>query len=153
MIYDKIENINKYKGFSKWFNYAADFLMNTILNALPLGRTEIDRDHVFINVMEVDTVNEDKVFFEIHKKYLDIQLDIKGTEKVHIGLGKRAVVSEFKEDIDFGTVSCEKYMDCVIEEGYFIICMDGEPHKPTLCNGESAMIKKCVIKVEVEGYE
>lgn len=153
MIYDRIENVGKYKGISKWFDYAADFLIKTDLDFLPLGRTEICKDHVFINVMEVDTVKEDTVFFETHKRYWDIQMNIKGIEKIQIGFEPQKVVEEFREDIDFGTFSCQKYAEFILEQGDFIVCMDGEPHKPTLSYDECIKIRKCVVKVEVDKYE
>ena len=46
-----------------------DFLENTDLNSLPIGRTEIAGNKVFFNVMEAEAKEEDKVNFEIHKKY------------------------------------------------------------------------------------
>ena len=148
MIYDKIENAGRYKGISKWYDAAADFLLKTDLNTLPLGRTEICGNHVFVNVMEADTAEPDEIFFEMHKKYWDIQIDIEGTELLQIGLGKTAVVEEFREDTDFGTFSCSGAVDCVMGEGRFIICMNEELHKPTLRYGDCKWVKKCVIKVE-----
>lgn len=150
MIYDRIENIDKYRGISKWFDYAADFLSETDLSALPPGRIELCGSHVFVNVMEADTVEEDKSFFEIHKKYWDIQTDIEGTEIVQIGLEPEEAVEEFGEDIDFGTVSCGEHISCVLGAGRFIICMQEEPHKPTLPYRGCGRVKKCVIKVEAE---
>ena len=151
MIYDKMDNIGRYKGISKWFDQAVDFLIKTDLNSLPFGCTEICENHVFINVMEVDTVEVDTAYFEIHKKYWDIQLDLEGMEKVQIGLGQGIVRDEFREDIDFGTYSNTEHMDCILGSGYFIICMNEEPHKPTLRYGNGSKVKKCVIKVEVDG--
>lgn len=42
MIYDKLENIERYRGMSVWLDQAIDFLTGTDLAALPLGRTEIN---------------------------------------------------------------------------------------------------------------
>jgi biofilm protein TabA len=153
MIFDKIENIEKYNGISKWFNYVADFVKKTDLTSLPLGKTEIYENHVYVNVMEVETKKEEEVFFEFHKKYWDIHIDIVGVEKLQIGLERGSIVEEYCDAEDFGTFESEKYFECVLEQGYFMICMDGELHKPTLRCGECARIRKCVIKVEAENYE
>lgn len=153
MIYDRIENIEKYRGISKWFDKAADFLVQTDLTCLPMGRTEILEEHVFANVMEVDTADEKEGNFEIHKRYWDIQLDIEGAEQVQVGVTADEVVDEFQTDIDFGTVSCRESISFVMGEGRFIVFMNEEPHKPTLSCGKCRRVKKCVIKVEVEGYE
>lgn len=148
MIYDKIENITLYKGMSKWLDEAIRFLEKTDLAALPLGRTEICGDHVFINVMEADTQEDANVNFEIHKKYMDIQIDIEGTERFLVGMDKEEVVDAFREEIDFGTFSCSRYAEMILGPGRFVICLPEEPHKPTLVYGETARIKKCVVKVE-----
>lgn len=153
MIYDKIENIAKYRGISKWFDQAVDFISKTDLTSLLLGRTEICENHVFVNVMEVDTKNDEDVLFEFHKKYWDIHIDIEGIEKVQIGLESGEVMEEYSEENDFGTLSNGKYLECVVEQGCFLVCLQEEPHKPTLRSGECTKIKKCVFKIEVEGCE
>ncbi|MBR6771275.1 MAG: YhcH/YjgK/YiaL family protein [Lachnospiraceae bacterium] len=150
MIYDKIENIKNYKGISKWLDAAVDFLEKTDLSTLPMGKTVICEDHVFINVMEAETLPEDKVFFEIHKKYMDIQIDIEGTEMLQIGLDRGTVVKEYQEEIDFGSFECSLSASCILGPGRFVICMTEEPHKPTLTYGQAGKVKKCVIKVEVD---
>lgn len=148
MIYDEIKNIHKYKGISRWFDHAADFLLKTDLSGLPEGPVEIAEDHVFANVMEADTKDEAQVFFEIHKKYWDIQLDIAGTEVIQIGLCPDWEKEQFDEETDFGTVPCKEAVSCVMGPGRFIICMQQEPHKPTLSCKSSTHVRKCVIKVE-----
>ena len=87
MIYDMLANVQKYRGISKNLDTAIDFLVKTDLSALPLGRTEIDGDNVFANVMEAQAKPVEELHFEIHKKYMDIQIDIEGTELICIGLG------------------------------------------------------------------
>lgn len=150
MIYDSIENVKKYRSVSKWFAYAADFLASTDLEKLPLGRTEICGDHVFANVMEADTQDAAGGFFEVHKKYWDIQLDIEGVELIQIGTDKDWSIVEFNEATDFGKSSCKEGADFVMGPGRFIVCMDEEPHKPTCTLEKPQKVKKCVIKVEVE---
>lgn len=153
MIYDKIVNIEKYNGLSKWFHDAVDFLRTTDLASLPLGQTEIKGNHVFVNVMEVDTKNAEDISFEFHKKYWDIHIDIEGMEKLQIGLDQGNAVDAFREEDDFGTISVSKWMEYLVEPGCFIVCMQEEPHKPALRYNDFARIKKCVIKVEAEEYE
>ena len=74
MIYDEIKNIGRYRGQSVWLDKAIDFLEKTDLKSLPMGRKEIDGDKVFLNVMEANAKREDELNFEIHKKYMDIQI-------------------------------------------------------------------------------
>ena len=50
MICDTLEHLTLYQGFHKNLDTAITFLMACDLNTLPLGRTEVDGDTVFINV-------------------------------------------------------------------------------------------------------
>lgn len=149
MIYDNIRNAGRYKGTSKWLDIAIDFLLKTDLTTLPLGRTEIFEDKVFANVMEANALDESDVKFEIHKKYMDIQIDIEGTEMIQIGLDTEGVLDEYKEETDFGTVLCQKSASCIMGPGRFIVCMGEEPHKPSMKVNEDRHLKKCVLKVAV----
>lgn len=150
MVYGNIKEIKKYATISKWFLKAADFLESTELSDLPLGKTVICEDHVFINVMEVETQSPQNTHFEVHKKYWDVQIDIEGTETIQVGLDSGKLYKEYDENADIGFYDCEDYLTCVMGPGRFIICMDSEPHKPTLDYHTTHKIRKCVIKVEVD---
>lgn len=149
MIYDEVKNIERYRGMSVWLDKAIDFLMNTDLDALPLGRTEISGSHVFTNVMEAQAGDEETNQFEIHRKYMDIQIDLEGTEIIQTGLAPVGVLEPYSAETDFGTVVCKKDASCVLGPGRFIICMGEEPHKPGIAAGEDRHLKKCVVKVAV----
>ena len=54
MIADSIKHITLYRGMQPYLDTAIDFLLKTDLSTLPDGKTVIDGDHVFVNVMEAD---------------------------------------------------------------------------------------------------
>lgn len=99
--------------------------------------------------MEAQSLDETAVKFEIHKRYMDIQIDVEGTEIIQIGLDNGEVQDAYDEETDFGTVSCGKSASCVLGPGRFIVCMGEEPHKPSIAENEDLYLKKCVIKVAV----
>lgn len=150
MIYDVIKNVGKYRGQSIWLDKAISFLETTDLKSLPIGRTEIDGDKVFVNVMEAKARKEDELQFEIHKKYMDIQIDIEGSENIKIGFDVNNVFQAYKEEIDFGAVDCTESITCSLGNERFIICMSDEPHKPGIATGDDTYLKKCVVKVAVK---
>ena len=150
MIYDEIKNIERYRGISKNLDTAIDFLEKTDLNSLPLGKTEILGDKVFANVMEAQAKAENELSFEIHKKYMDIQVDIEGTEEILIGLNGFKENEPFSPEKDFGSCTAEKSARMVMGSGRFIVCMAQEPHLPSAAAGDDRRLKKWVIKVAVE---
>lgn len=149
MIYDVIKNIGNYKGQSIWLDKAIRFLETTDLKSLPIGRREIEKDKVFVNVMEANAREEDEIKFEIHKKYMDIQIDIEGSENIKIGFEIDNVIEKYREEIDLGIVDCVESTMCSLGKERFIICMPDEPHKPGIATGDNTYLKKCVIKVAV----
>lgn len=150
MIYDDIKNIGKYRGQSVWLDKAINFLEKTDLKSLPIGRTEIAGDKVFLNVMEAEAKKEEKIKFEVHKKYMDIQIDIEGKESIGIGFEIERVIETYREEIDLEIVDCIESVRCNLGKERFIICMPEEPHKPGIATGENIYLKKCVFKVAVD---
>ena len=85
MIFDKISNAGLYKGMHPNLDTAIDFMLTQDLEALPLGKTAIDGDRVFINKMEALAAPADEKLFEVHHKYMDIQIDVSGRETIQTG--------------------------------------------------------------------
>ena len=147
MIYDEIKNVSRYRGISENLDIAIDFMEKTDLKSLPLGRTEICGDRVFANVMEAQARDEEKLNFEIHRKYMDIQIDLEGTEAILVGLGEVQEKEPFSPEKDFGSCTAEKSARMVMGEGRSIICIAQEPHLPGAAALRERYLKKCVIKV------
>ena len=150
MIYDRIENLSRYIGIHKNLDKAIRFLLETDLNTLPSGRTDIDGDAVYVNIMYAEARPASDLRYERHEHHLDIQLDLSGTEAILTGDGGRSLVTESSNpDTDFAFVSCDSLASCTIGPGRFIICMAGEPHMPGVQVTSDTALKKCVVKISV----
>lgn len=147
MIYDKLSNIGIYKGISKNLDLAIDFILTHDLNELPLGKTILDGDNVYINVMDTSAAPIEERRYEIHYHYMDIQIDLKGIERVDTGDRTTVATETYDKETDVGTVNCDDLASCILGPGNFIICAAGEPHKPNIQVSENAALKKCVLKV------
>ena len=71
MVLDLLENIELYEALNPHFSKVVDFLQNTDLSALPLGRNEICGDTVYANVMEVKPKSKDEKILN-KGKYMNI---------------------------------------------------------------------------------
>ena len=84
MICDALEHLNRYRGLHRNLDTAIDYLtayhVAHDLYDLPLGRTEVDGENVFINVMEADLKPGEGANPEYHRRYADLQIDITGGE-------------------------------------------------------------------------
>ena len=149
MIFDKLSNINLYKGLYPNLDTAIDYITSHDLSTLSVGKHEIAGDEVYVSVMELEGKDITTTPFEIHKKYLDIHVDITGSEIIETGDMGHAVETSFDEARDFGIVECKNKVTSYMCPEDFYICMLNEPHKPACAASEDKAIKKCVFKVLV----
>lgn len=150
MIYDKLEKVERYLGIHPNLDLAVHYIMTHSLTELPDGRTELCADKVYINTMNARTAPANQQGYEIHKNYMDIQIDLSGTEIIEIGDTANASVHDYNPATDFGTADCPRLVSCAMGPGNFIICMPQEPHKPGVAqNGTAAAVRKCVFKVHI----
>ena len=149
MIYDKLANMGLYKGMNPNLDTAIDYILTHDLNELPLGKTVVDNDKVFINVMDAKASPVEERAYEVHKKYMDIQIDLEGVERIDTGDVTTMVMDEFNEEKDVAKATAVDLAQCLIGPGNFIICMAGEPHKPNIAVSENTVLKKAVCKVHI----
>ena len=149
MIYDKLINMGLYKGMNKNLDTAIDFILSHNLNELPLGKTVVDGDNVYINVMDAKASPVEERAYEIHKNYMDIQMDLIGVERIDTGDCTRMEADEYNETKDVAKATAADLAECLIGPENFIICMANEPHKPNIAVSEDTILKKAVCKVHI----
>lgn len=80
MIIGKLKDIGQYKGISSNLDNAIDYIVNTDLSALENGKSEIDGDRIKLIKDEYVARDFSDCYFEGHRKYIDIQIVLKGKE-------------------------------------------------------------------------
>lgn len=148
MIYDKIINLNNYKGLFHHLDTAIDWLKVNDLNTLPLGRTDIDGDNVYISVVECNTRPANQAEYETHTRYMDIHLDIVGAEDFQVSHANMVETTPYNSDTDIALYEADATNEGVLGEECFAIFLVGEAHKPCVSlKGEINPIKKAIMKV------
>src|SRR5687768_15721079 len=84
MIFDLLENARLYSSLGPRFQAAFKFLASTALEELPPGRRDIDGDQLFALVNDYSTQPLEACRFESHQKYADVQLMVRGQERMGI---------------------------------------------------------------------
>lgn len=152
MICDALENLNRYRGLHKNLETAIDYLTAYYvahdLSDLPLGRTEVDGENVFINVMEAE-LNPDSARLEYHKKYADLQIDLTGGEGWGFTTNPGTEVGAFRGDIGFQ--DSPDVVSGSLGEGRFVLFFPGELHRPGVVRAECTQVRKAVVKIKMEG--
>ena len=145
-----IMNYEKIKEFSPG---AYDFILNALENGAEDGRYDFD-DGVFVGVSTYTTKYRADACFEAHKKYIDVQVMLDGSEIIateHIDKMHR-----FDCIQPFGDGDLELYaknndcVDNVLNKGDFLVLYPEDGHMPGVCIAEPKQVKKAVIKVPVK---
>lgn len=119
MICDTLDQLHLYKGFHKNLDTAIEFLAAHPLDTLPLGRTEVDGDEVFINVMDADLKPHTGSHAEYHRLYADLQIDLTGGEGWGYETDPGTEVEPYQPDI--GKKDSEDAVFGTLGEGRFVL--------------------------------
>lgn len=147
MLYDCLENISQYTGLFDNLDTAIDYIENNDLSLLPLGKTAIDGDRVFVNVMEAEPKPTDEIEFETHSLYMDLQMDLEGVELFEVALGELTESKPYNNETDFASYKADTSCAGILGEDRFVVFMTEEPHKPTIKAQGCDKVKKCVFKI------
>ena len=118
------------------------------LAALPDGKTVIDGERVFVNVMEADLREAEGAEYEYHKRYADLQIDISGSEYWE-WTDKAEFTDTFQEASDCGLAAGRSRCGGTLGDGSFALFLPEEFHKPSCKNGSHTHVRKAVIKIEM----
>ena len=148
MIVDSFDYIACYKGLHPNLDKAIDWLNSHTLDALENGKTIIDGENVFVNVMDADLRDADGAAFEYHRRYADLQIDLTGGE----GWGYETVpgteVEPYQPDI--GKKDSEDAVFGALGEGRFVLFFPGELHRPGVEMPGCDRVRKAVVKIKME---
>jgi YhcH/YjgK/YiaL family protein len=146
MILDNIDNIDKYVSLHPRFAKAFEFVKSQNLEALEVGKFEIDGKDIHAAVSAKEGVKPEDAKFECHDNFFDIQVCPTGTET--IGWSARKDVKEVKtpynpeKDVTFFADKPSTYFQ--LKAGQFAIFYPEDVHAPMIGEGE---IKKLVVKI------
>ncbi len=136
------------QGTAPQLDTAIDYLLTHDLAALPLGRTEVDGDKVFINLMDATLHRTRATTSEYHKLYADLQVDLTGSEGWGYTNLPGAEIGEFTGDCGFQ--ASESVVTGTLGEGRFVLFFPEELHKPGLVQHGCVSVRKAVVKIRME---
>lgn len=150
MIYDHIKNIGLYKGLTPAIDLSLDYVAGvtpevaTDTHPLGLGVKAVVSEYV--------TRPTNELGYEAHRRYIDIQFAVIGTELVRC-----KPLAQVSETIPYDEAGdAARYADCpgidtVIGDGCFLLVFPEDAHEPGLAPGRGpGKVKKVVMKVPGE---
>ena len=145
MIVDRLDNARRYAAAHPLFARAFEFLRRKDLASLAPGRHEVDGDRLYAVVVKADAAGREKAVLEAHRRYIDIQFIVSGTDE----MGWRPLV-ECKGSKGFDAAKdLELFTDpavawCGVRPGDLAIFFPSDAHAP---GGGTGPVHKVVVKV------
>lgn len=146
MILDVMDNLENYKQLFPRFDTYKDFLVK--LHELPEGKYDLGEGEYF-SIMTGETRDLDSAQYEFHKKYLDLQIMLEGSELMQWQNLEKIEKIKFdtEADIGFGTGAGTLIE---IPKGSFYIVYPQDAHAPGIHIEEPKQFRKAVFKLKVK---
>jgi YhcH/YjgK/YiaL family protein len=140
-----------FKNKDRW-DKAFTFLSSGDLARSELRRYDLDGDNLYATISEYMTKNPEDVNFEAHRKYIDIQYVIVGSELMQLSTlsNVKKVVSAYNPEKDIEFYEIEKSSDIVATPDNFLVFLPSDLHRPGLKTGENAKVRKVVVKIKID---
>ena len=140
MIFDTLENLEKYRGVHPRFDRALPFLLDLIAQGADVGRHEIPdaslAGEVWGNMLafEAQPLGENTVM-ESHRRFIDVQIVLEGREMMYVPTNVApAVKTPYNDATDaefYSMAPMESLTALHVPAGYFAIFFAGEIHAPS----------------------
>lgn len=149
MILDSIKNHTLYP-YSELWGEAFNFIC-TLPPEIEDGKHTIDGTDLFAGIDRYETKTRADAKLETHRRYIDIQLLLSGTECIEVFAKNSLTVREPynpDKDAEFYDVPDTAPVRVTLRPGQFVVFFPEDAHMPCLHAGDSAQpVRKIVIKL------
>ena len=150
MILTTLEEADRYAALVPGIDTALAWL-RAFDPSTPDGRHPIDGDAVFVLVQSYETGPATEKRFEAHRRHLDVQFVLSGTERIlHAPLDGLEVETPYDDANDivfFAEPGASSSL--LVREGGVALFWPGDAHKPGCMAGGRERVKKVVVKVRI----
>lgn len=149
MIIDKITNCHNYFCMNTRFATAFEYILANDFSKFTTGKYEVDGNEIFAMVSDYQTKNITECKWEAHRKYIDIQFMVNGTENFgYVNLDSLKTIQDYNDEKDF--LLLEGDGDFIkFEKDSFIIACPQDAHMPGIIYDTHGPVKKVVVKVKI----
>ncbi|MBE6701631.1 MAG: DUF386 domain-containing protein [Ruminococcaceae bacterium] len=141
--------ISEYAKINPYFARAIEDTKKIIAEKTEVGKYIIEEDKYFYMVQEYEAKEVDEGKFEVHEKFIDIQVVVEGEEEMRFDKPERLLPGkEPKGDNKYFKIDSDTADKVVLTPGDFAIIYPGEAHAPGLkFSEEKKNVRKIVFKI------
>lgn len=149
MIYDKFDNLETCFQPGDPV-YAAICFARDQAAGLPDGDHELPGGMI-ARVQSYDTELAEQRLFENHRRFIDVQVMLKGRERQDVVPGQELTpVGDFNIEKDMGRFEAPDLFSSIrLEPGWFVIYFPQDNHRPNCCIGEPEPVRKVCMKIPI----
>ncbi|MCK5529214.1 MAG: YhcH/YjgK/YiaL family protein [Kiritimatiellae bacterium] len=146
MIFDTINQLDRYKAVHPLFPAAIEFLKRVDLADLPDGKHDISGDDIFAIVARDNGKSANDALLEVHNRYIDIQVILSGVDSIGWKARENCsdAVADFDQDRDIQFYSEEPDTRVEVSAMQFAIFFPEDAHAPMVSDG---FLHKIVVKI------
>ncbi len=151
MIWDTWENRGWYNGCHPLMEEAFEFIEKAWKEGLPPGRYPL-RQEAYALVQEYDLSNGCRGRWESHRRYIDVQCLLSGTEMIGCGsVADQAENTPYDEEKDIQFYPDGEGISLKLHDGAFGVFFPQDAHCPQCWGGVVQRIRKVVVKLPCQG--
>lgn len=150
MITDRLTNAHLYVSLGPRIRRGFEYLQQTDLLALPTGRFDLDGVNLYVMSQEYNSKLTEQGKWEAHRRYIDLQYIVSGTERIGYAHLSRLSPGEYDSVKDFHALTgLGDYV--TMSAGDFMLLFTEDAHMPGMAVVDPAPVKKVVVKIAVPG--
>lgn len=152
MILDTMRHWTRYSSLGSGIRSALEYLHGSDFDRLDSGRYNLDGDQVYAIVNRYQTKPFPEAIWEAHRKYIDVQFVVRGTERLgYVPLDRAPQVQtpyDFQRDVILFAPATDTLL---FAAGQFAILFPEDIHAPGLASDlqTPSEVLKVVVKVAV----
>ncbi|MDR1630506.1 MAG: YhcH/YjgK/YiaL family protein [Oscillospiraceae bacterium] len=152
MIFDKLNNLKAYAAMLPDWAVIEEYLQKIASGELTEKKYEIDGKRLHLSVQEYEPYAREGRYLEAHRKYIDLQFAVSGSELIGWAPTDELTVrtEEFSKGGDIAFYEEEPKLWIPLEEGTFTLLYPQDAHMPCIrMGGAGGSVKKVVVKIAV----
>lgn len=148
MVADYLTHASLYRGLGPRFAEAFDYIARTNFAAMAPGKHLIDGENMYVSLVEYETKRPEDCRWEAHRRYIDVQVMVKGSERIGVGNVDTFKVEPYDPALDVYWMDGDGDF-LTFAEGTFMIFWPQDAHLPGLRLQEPAKVLKAVVKIAI----
>jgi len=138
-----------YASIGERISRAFDYIHATDLSKLAPGKHIVEEDDIIAIMSEYETKDIKECSLEAHRKYIDIQYMLKGSEMIGVTAKDGQLPTKIYDDADDYELYKDQSSFFRLDPGRFAIFFPEDLHMPGLNIEASAPVRKLIMKVRV----